>query len=176
MVNLTGQASDGVQGAPLDATSSKKKRSKTKSAAARGPGGMPKSRGTGFEENYADPPMGPDEYEEEQEIYAPEIPFHERIEQCIQRFRARRRLDNERGQFFTKYLLLGGIDSTPRMFSGVAGPNNLGDDEDRYTKSELRAMQANDLIFRSSTSSRFYSPDNSEDWDVDFNGVVAGYL
>ncbi len=46
-----------------------------------------------------------------------------------------------------------------------------------YTKAEMRTIGANDIISASaSVSSRFYNPAFPEHWDVDFSGVVAGFL
>lgn len=96
---------------------------------------------------------------------------HSRIEECIQRYRARRRLDNVRSLLLDKYLALGGIDSSPRMFQGMKTI-----DVDDATNNEIREMTAGDVIYRGSTSSRYYNPNEPEHWDVDFAGVVAGFL
>jgi len=96
-----------------------------------------------------------------------------RIQECIQRFRARRRLGNDMTILFSRYLTLGGIDATPRMFTGMRGMDK--EDIEGATKSELRAMAADDIISRTSTT-KFYNPSRPEHWDVDFYGVAAGYL
>ncbi len=60
------------------------------------------------------------------------------------------------------------------MFNGIAGmEKDLGED---ITGGDVRAMAANDVISRSACSSRFYNPGFPEHWDVDFNGVVSGFL
>uniref|UniRef100_L2FN75 Argonaute sirna chaperone complex subunit arb1 n=1 Tax=Colletotrichum fructicola (strain Nara gc5) TaxID=1213859 RepID=L2FN75_COLFN len=76
-----------------------------KTTVSRGPTALPKSRGTGFEEYFADPPMTPAEAKEEREnIYTPLIPFVDRIQSCIQRFRSRRRITGtESTQLFNQY-------------------------------------------------------------------------
>lgn len=104
----------------------------------------------------------------------PPPPFLRRIESCIQRFRARRRLDPDNSMLFTKYLMLGGIDAQQRQFTGAGGidASQLAD----ATKSDKRAWAANDVIDRSSTTSRWYSPADPDHWDVDFEGVAAGFL
>jgi hypothetical protein len=96
---------------------------------------------------------------------------HSRIEECIQRYRARRRMDNARSNLFDKYLALGGIDTSPRMFQGMKSLDMNG-----ATNSDVRDMTAGDVIYRGSSNSRYYNPSEAEHWDVDFSGVVAGYL
>ncbi|ORY64799.1 Argonaute siRNA chaperone complex subunit Arb1-domain-containing protein [Pseudomassariella vexata] len=126
---------------------------------------------SGFEPNFADVPVTPDEYKEERGIYASHVPFPERIEQCIQRYRARRRWDCTRNFIFDRYLLLGGIDSTQRQFTGM--------DTDTIklsTADEIRQMTARDVIHYGTAGSKFYDIDDHEQWDVDFVGVVKGFL
>lgn len=99
-----------------------------------------------------------------------------RIEDCIQRYQSRRRLAPDRALFFSKYLCLGGIDTTQRQFTGTA---QLVKDfkEDEYTKEEIREITANACINRDGDpKGRFFSPSAPEHWDVDFAGVVAGFL
>ncbi|KAI0132992.1 Argonaute complex, subunit Arb1, partial [Xylariales sp. AK1849] len=126
---------------------------------------------TGFEEFYADPPTTPDEFKEEKQIYAPEHPFIQRIEECIQRYRHVRRLDNHRTLLFDKYLIIGGIDSSQRQFQGMdplEAKSATGD--------EIRAMSARDVIQHGHAGSKFYDPDEPEHWEVDFEGIVKGFL
>ncbi|TRX98668.1 hypothetical protein FHL15_000010 [Xylaria flabelliformis] len=126
---------------------------------------------TGFEEYYADAPMTPAEALEKKKLYDPARPFPDRIEECIQRFRARRRLDSQRSAMFNKYLFLGGIDTSQRQFTGMAN------DEDAMAGADteqIRTMTAVDFV--GGTSTRFYDGSNSEDWEVDFEAVVKGFL
>ena len=120
--------------------------------------------------------MTPAEYNEERDvIYPPHRPFVDRIEEAIQRFRARRNLGPDRDNLFSRYLYLGGIDSTTRQFQGSRA---IGDDilEDA-TKSAVREMTADDVIYRGrDANSRFYNPSYPEHWDVDFTGVAAGFV
>lgn len=99
-----------------------------------------------------------------------------RIEIAIQRFVDRRRMTNDRSALFSKYLALGGIDTTRRQFNGTA---KLVQDwkDDGFTKDEIRGFTANDFIGRGGDPmDKFYNPDHPEHWDVDFAGVVAGFL
>ncbi|KAK4125660.1 hypothetical protein N657DRAFT_591356 [Parathielavia appendiculata] len=118
------------------------------------------------------------EYNEEKEvIYASHRPFVDRIEECIQRYRARRRLGPQRDTLFSRYLVLGGIDTTVRQFQGT---RTITDDvlEDA-SKGEVREMTADDVIQRGGDGNynpRFYNPNYPEHWDVDFTGVAAGFV
>ncbi|GKT45257.1 argonaute-binding protein 1 [Colletotrichum spaethianum] len=138
---------------------------KKKSTVDRGSTALHKYRGTGFEEFYADPPMTPAEAHEERENI-----YHPRIETCIQRYRSRRRLGASE-QTFNKYLFLGGIDSTPRMFGG-----NVDADFQDMSPEEKRNATAIDTVHMSGGGSRFYNDNNPDGWDVDFAGVAAGFL
>ncbi|KAL2204717.1 hypothetical protein CC79DRAFT_1370529 [Sarocladium strictum] len=150
----------------------KKKRGMGKTAASRGPTAMAASRGTGFEEYFADPPMTPAEaLDEKVNVYAPDLPVHERIQSCIQRFRARRRLTTQQAHFFNEYLLLGGVDSNPNAFSGIDQRElkNL-------TPAERRDATAIDgLHLGEDETGKFYNGDENS-WSVDFTSVVKGFL
>ena len=118
------------------------------------------------------------QYQEEREqIYPVHRPFVERIEECIQRFRAQRRMDSNQNDLFSQYLMLGGVDATARQFSGTS---KLGKGHtDGLTKAEIRDMEANDVIQRGLNpehAPRFFNAHYPEHWDVDFTGVAAGYL
>ncbi|KAI0871574.1 hypothetical protein GGS24DRAFT_55535 [Hypoxylon argillaceum] len=133
----------------------------------------PKSRRgiTGFEEYYADTPMAPAEAVEKKMLYDPARPFSLRIEECIQRFRARRRLNSQRAAIFNKYLFLGGIDSSQRQFTGMANDRDAMAEADTE---QVRIMTAVDFV--GGSGSRFYDRSNTEDWVVDFEAVVKGFL
>ncbi|KAK3984725.1 Argonaute complex, subunit Arb1 [Cladorrhinum sp. PSN332] len=121
--------------------------------------------------------MTPAEYDEEKTvIYAAGRPFVDRIEECIQRYRARRRMDVDRNKLFTEYLTLGGIDCSVRQFQSA---NKITDDMLlESSKSAIREMIADDVIIRTgdSTYCRYYNPNNPEHWDVDFTGVASAFL
>ncbi|KAK5628434.1 hypothetical protein RRF57_004149 [Xylaria bambusicola] len=150
-------AGEAVLGASTQPKATKKKKSKK----------IPKSRKniTGFEEYYADAPMTPLQAAEKKKLYDP------RIEECIQRFRARRRLDSQRVVMFNKYLFLGGIDTSPRQFTGMALDREAMAEADNE---QIRTMTAVDFV--GGRGNRFYDPSRSEDWEVDFEAVVKGYL
>jgi len=72
---------------------------------------------------------------------------------------------------------LGGIDASVRQFQST---RNIGDDIlQGATKSTVREMTADDVIQRGGDGNRnprFYNPNYSEHWDVDFTGVAAGFV
>ncbi|KAL6719295.1 hypothetical protein ACLMJK_003534 [Lecanora helva] len=74
---------------------------------------------SGFEEYYVDTPVTPAEFEEEKKIYDSSYKFTQRIETAIQRYVAKRRMDNETKKLFDKYLIHGGIEGGPKMFGGL---------------------------------------------------------
>lgn len=122
---------------------------------------------TGFEEFFADPPLTPSEDAENKDfLYAPDRSFVERIETCIQRYRARRKLDAERSKIFTKYMVLGGIDAGIKPFTG-------GIDRDG-TAQEIAAVVASDFV--GTNNIKYFDMSNSKHWVVDFEGVVKGFL
>lgn len=95
-------------------SAAKKKKKKSRPKSKRG-----QSAPNGFEEYYADGPATPEQFEEEQSLYAKDIPFINRILTSIQRFERTRRLSPSRRDIFYKYLAYGGIDVGPNMFQSV---------------------------------------------------------
>ncbi|RDA89413.1 hypothetical protein CP532_6125 [Ophiocordyceps camponoti-leonardi (nom. inval.)] len=164
---LAAQA-DGEEAQFRDGVTVKEANNKPSSAFKR----LPKNRGTGFEEYFADPPMTPAEAaEEKDEIYSIDIPFESRIQSCIQRFRARRRLPVDKTRFFNEYLFLGGIDTSTNQFGGQ-DHRDLRD----LTPAERRDVTATDTVHTDSfTSDRFYRA-GDENWTVDFTAIVAGFF
>lgn len=148
-----------------------------KSQAARGETGLHKYRGSGFEDGYADPPMTPAEHETETKLYDLNRPFPERIEECIQRYTMRRRMTSDRLNVFSKYLALGGIDTSQRQFTGTAKHVKDMKESGTYDADDIRMMTSNDILDRGCEGTgKFFNPSYPEHWDVDFAGVVAGYL
>lgn len=80
-------------------------------------------------------------------------------------------MSSARNNLFDKYLSLGGIDTTPRMFQGMRSLDTAN-----ASNAAIRGMTAGDVIYRGSTNSRYYNDCEPEHWDVDFSGIVAGYL
>jgi hypothetical protein len=123
-------------------------------------------------EFYADPPITPEEaLEERHDLFSPARSFPDRIQTCIQRYRARRKLDSIKANCFNKYLILGGIESTNKAFTGGAL------DEDTLataTAEEIAAIQATDFVRPG--SKKYYDPAESDKWVVDWEGVAKGFL
>ncbi|RKF61818.1 putative argonaute sirna chaperone arc complex subunit arb1 [Erysiphe neolycopersici] len=152
----------------------KKKKKKNKAPKAtttqNGPTKPRKPQITGFEEFFADAPIHPDEYAEELDLYDQSREFKERMQSCIQRFRARRKLDSTRANIFSKYLALGGVETGAKQFTGGLDRDLL----ENHTASEITAFQATDFIRTYPHNSKFY--DGSDKWVVDFEGVAKGFF
>jgi hypothetical protein len=128
---------------------------------------------TQSQEFFADPPITPEEaLEERHDLYSPARPFADRIQTCIQRYRARRKLDETKANVLNKYLILGGIETTNKAFTGGAL------DEETLasaTAEEIAAIQATDFV-RPGGSKKYYDPAESDKWVVDWEGVAKGFL
>lgn len=83
-----------------------------------------------------------------------------RLETAIQRFQAKRRMDNTRSAVFAKYMAYGGVSVGPKMFEG-------NDPRD------IQNMEGEDII--TATAEAFIPEDRSE-WLVDFELVAKGFL
>ncbi|KAH8680522.1 Argonaute complex, subunit Arb1 [Xylariales sp. PMI_506] len=153
---------------PLIAEMASKKKNKSKKRV-----GKTRRRITGFEEFYADPPMTSSEFQGEKAIYSPEYPFSQRIEECIQRYRQKRRWDSQRTFLFDNYLFLGGIDTSQRQFQGL---DPLEAKPESANAHEIRVMTARDVIHGGCSDSKFYDPEDADGWVVDFEGIVKGFL
>ncbi|RKF81870.1 putative argonaute sirna chaperone arc complex subunit arb1 [Golovinomyces cichoracearum] len=154
-----------VDDEPAEKKKKKKKRSgKSKTGKAK------KLPVTGFEEFFADAPIRPDEHAEELDLYDQSRDFKDRMQSCIQRYRACRKLEQVRSNVFTKYLALGGIETGIKQFTGGLDKDTL----ENSTAKEIADIQATDFIRTNPHSSRFY--DGSENWVIDFEGVAKGFF
>ncbi|KAK4696559.1 hypothetical protein P7C71_g1382, partial [Lecanoromycetidae sp. Uapishka_2] len=115
---------------------------------------------TGFEEYYVDAPLTPAEFEEEKSIY------DSRIEKAVQRYVAKRNLDPERKTIFDRYLINGGVEAGPKMFSGG------------LDTTALESMNAEEIAEQSATN--YVGADRGEPgdpvWVVDFEGCLKSFL
>ncbi|KAH9908424.1 Argonaute siRNA chaperone complex subunit Arb1-domain-containing protein [Xylariomycetidae sp. FL2044] len=163
---------DGTQNVDISIDQSQEKKKGKSKKKNKKKGAAQRRKVTGFEEFYADAPMTPEEAAQEKEVlYSKDRPFADRIEECIQRYRARRRMDSERTNMFDKYLFLGGVDTSTRQFTGMANDQEAMEEA---TADQIRTMTATDYV--GGSGSRFYDPGAPEDWTVDFEGVVKGYM
>lgn len=143
----------------------KKKKKKSKSKIAK--------YGTGYEDFYAEPPITPAEFADEREDYHYSRSFNERIETCIQRYRAKRHMSSLRASAFDKYLTCGGVQTGVKAFGGA---DQQGFEE--MNASEIRETMARDNITSgvAGRNHRYYDPARAEHWSVDFTAVAKTFL
>ncbi|KAI9779392.1 MAG: hypothetical protein M1816_003595 [Peltula sp. TS41687] len=150
---------------PVGVTVGKKKKKKKSKGKSKNKAALP----SGFEENFADAPMTPAEYAEEtNHVYHPSRNFTERIESCLHRYRARRRFDALRKDIFDKYLSLGGIDTSPKQFTG--GVDQL----------KIEEMNANEIATVTGTDAVGRDKDDAgkegSAWVVDFEAIAKCFF
>ncbi|KAL9064820.1 MAG: hypothetical protein Q9157_007696 [Trypethelium eluteriae] len=129
-------------------------------------GGMTKGllKPTGFEEYYTDPPITPETYEQERDIYDPEqYTFGDRIERAVQRYMARRTLHEDTARIFNGWMKFGGIEQRPRI-SG------------QLSKEDLEDLTAEDIAERMATHWCFEDISDGYKFIVDFEGVAMAFL
>lgn len=100
-----------------------------------------------------------------------QINFHRRIQNCIQKYRARRKLNSERSNILTQYLILGGVESSAKAFGGGLDRQTI----ENSTAEEIAAIQATDYV-RTHGWINAKTYDGSENWVVDWEGIAKGYL
>ena len=138
----------------------KKKRKNRKPASKRG-----LDAPTGFESFFADTPLTPDEYTEEQSLYDQHLPFIDRILTAIGRFGQTRRLVSERRNILHKYLTYGGVAVGANMFKG---------DQDI---SEMSKTQIAQILTNASVTEEKRNLDaETSAWAIDFLGCMKGFL
>jgi Argonaute siRNA chaperone (ARC) complex subunit Arb1 len=101
------------------------------------------------------------------------VPFAQRIETCIQRYKQRRRFDSDRKKVLDAYLTLGGVDCGPNMFQGT-------NDKDKREMDAKQIAKATATDFVEREKFVLYEPGQVGDavgkWTVDFVLVAKGYL
>ncbi|KAL4872627.1 hypothetical protein BDV12DRAFT_210521 [Aspergillus spectabilis] len=144
---------EGVPAAPPLKAPKKKKNRRPKSKKGR-------DKPTGFEEYYVDAPITVDEHQFEQGLYHASRPIIHRMEDALLRFQKARRIESDRLEVFTGYLIYGGINVGPKMFAGT-------DDRD------LKKMDKDEIL-----QARGRTTINQEfsHLTIDFNAVVKGFL
>ncbi|RHZ46725.1 uncharacterized protein CDV56_102128 [Aspergillus thermomutatus] len=161
---------------PVDLVEPKKKKKKTnRPKSKRG-----KNKPTGFEEYYVDAPITPEEYAEGREIYDVYVidatlgdesadkqitlsssrPIIHRMEDAILRFQKKRRIECDRREIFLKYLQYGGVDISPKMFTGT-------------DQRDLKEMDSEQILLARAQTSIAQEQSNLL---IDFDAVVKGYL
>jgi len=119
---------------------------------------------TGFEDNFAEPPLSAEQAVEEQELYSPDEPFADRIEIAISRFQSRRKFHQSYLKHFTAWMKFGGLETGPRQFTGPL--------DDAVFEGRTAAEKA--LIMATFFSGE--DKDDEEKWAVDFEGIAKAYL
>lgn len=95
------------------------------------------------------------------DLYNPSKGFYERIETCIQKYRAKRKWNDLRIKVFNAYLSLGGIKQGPKMFQGL----------DTKRVSDLDAEE-----IAMQTATDYVRLDEEDEWEVDFCNIVKAFL
>ena len=133
-------------------------------------------KATGFERNYKEPSLTPDELTKQKELYDPEEhPIYERIETAIQRWRAKRKLHSATLKVFEKWMIYGGIESGQRQFTGGLTQEELED----MDASDIAKQTANNFVaeeVKDAVDDFAYDPTEEPTWAVDFEGTAKGFL
>ena len=124
---------------------------------------------TGFEENPDNKPREPEETEEERKDYHPDVPFVDRIETAITRFRARRKMHQEANKTFSAFLVFGGFRGGQPQFSGGWSEKSTED----HSKKELAEMNSHWSVV---DEVRLTLGDDDPTWVVDFEDLAKGFL
>ncbi|KAJ9612877.1 hypothetical protein H2200_002818 [Cladophialophora chaetospira] len=149
-----------VSNVPPTEVKKKKRKNKIKSAGKRG-----LDKPDGFEDFFADAPLTPEEYAEEQELYDPKLQFVDRVLTAIARFERTRKLNPERRDILYKYLAYGGLTVGPNVGQG-------GVDTEAMSKTEI--AKALTQVFASDDKRDLNS--ETSIYDVDFLGCIKGFL
>jgi hypothetical protein len=118
---------------------------------------------TGFERTYVEPLLTPQEAAQEDDMYASEKYFVERIEVAIQRFKQKRRMHQMYAHVFDKFMRFGGVESSPRMCQGMS-------------KQEMNEMDAEELARALATHTVPWDRADESQWVVDFTGACKAFL
>ncbi|KAF2032629.1 hypothetical protein EK21DRAFT_60500 [Setomelanomma holmii] len=118
---------------------------------------------TGFEVNYVEPPVKPEEAAEEEAMYHPDKDFIDRMELAMQRFKQKRRMHEMYAHVFNKLMRFGGVESSPRMYQGIS-------------HQEMREMDAEQIALALATHTIPFDRGNEMYWVVDFDGLARAFL
>ncbi|KAJ6134041.1 hypothetical protein N7523_000363 [Penicillium sp. IBT 18751x] len=139
----------------LAATVSKKRSRRRRPKSKRG-----NDKPTGFEEYFADGPLTPSEHAEMLEVFNPDLPFADRIEEALRRFQFRRRIEPARLNMFSRYLKYGGVD----IESVIASEANNRELENMTKDQIIQARAIAEIRKERATL------------DVDFDLVLRGFM
>jgi hypothetical protein len=96
-------------------------------------------------------------------MYDPDKHFVERIEIAIQRFKQKRKMHEAYSNIFNKWMRFGGVESAPRMFSGLSAKDMAG-------------MDAEEIARARAVHQVPWDRENTKHWVVDFLGVGQAFL
>ncbi len=77
-----------------------------------------------------------------------------------------------RSNVFNKWLQLGGVDTSGKSFTGGLDKNTL----EQSTAKEIAEIQATDYIQAGTGNIKYYDPEASEHWELNFKAVMEGFL
>ncbi|KAI4913836.1 hypothetical protein J4E90_005556 [Alternaria incomplexa] len=120
-------------------------------------------KATGFEKAYMEPTLTPDEAAEEEEMYALDKSFVERIEIAIQRFKQKRRMHEMYAHVFNKLMRFGGVESGPRQYQGIS-------------KHDMKEMGAEEIARALAIHNVPWDRSDEKRWAVDFVAVCKAFL
>lgn len=129
------------------------------------PPGMSKNmmKPTGFEDDYVEEPIRPEEAVVEQALYDPAKSFVDRIGIAIERFRSRRRFHERYAMPFSRLMLFGGIEGVSNQFQGSS-------------KEDMADMDAEQIARVKAIYGVEEDRSDGKLWIVDFPGVLKGLL
>lgn len=121
-------------------------------------------KATGFEEYWTDAPVTPAEFADEENMYDKDVPFTQRIQIAIQRYKQKRKFHQEYLNAFNSFMKFGGVEAGQKQFTG------------RMDAEYLEDKDAADIALMLAT--HFVNGDKDDEtlWAVDFTGVVKGYF
>jgi hypothetical protein len=96
-------------------------------------------------------------------MYDPDKHFVERIEIAIQRFKQKRRMHEAYSNIFNKWMRFGGVESAPRMFSGLSAKDMAG-------------MDAEEIARARAIHQVPWDREDTKHWVLDFVGVGQAFL
>ncbi|KAK6335450.1 hypothetical protein TWF696_002226 [Orbilia brochopaga] len=133
---------------------------------------------TGFETNFTEAPLTPDEFSKDKELYDLNKGVAERIEVAVQRYKAKRKFNDIRHRLLEAYLFLGGINTGAKMFGGV--DNKFVKDHDAEDIARYKATDyVPDKMHRirlQEQDDELDGDDEDEEYAIDFNYIVRAFL
>ncbi|KAJ6258994.1 hypothetical protein Dda_5889 [Drechslerella dactyloides] len=154
---------------PVAATTKKKKKKTNRKKG--------KTLPTGFETNFTEAPLTPEEFSKDKELYDLNKGVAERLETAVQRYKAKRKFNDIRHRMLEAYLNLGGINTGAKMFGGVDGKfvkDHDAEDIARYKATDYVPEKMHRI-----GEPRLEELDEDyeeEEYTVDFNYVVRSFL